>query len=267
MGRVEFTPAVVAHSRAVALLTELAQCSEGTFDEVDAAIAQRLDPITGLDQRAEILRAAVAILIERGDPTETPIAGALVTAWLQTQNLTDHHRRELAALSANLVSPLLDAVERSSSHAQASARLWAVNALRAIPRTDAPALTAIVKRTTSWLRIISRGVRNGGLGVTKDFEEHRAKRLIDRVGVDQSGPLTILGQAMTFVELNDGVLHATVPSILDGFRLALAVPLIEAATGANRGLSRRIASVCYERWSGSSRAIRISIPYRQHPFD
>ncbi|MGF7000821.1 hypothetical protein [Paraburkholderia sp. GAS32] len=230
IGKIEFMPEVVAHSLAAALLTGLATRNGETYDVIDAALAQWLDPIAGLDQRAEILRAAVAILIERGDPTETPIAGALVTSWLQTQNLTDHHRRELAALSANLISPLLDAIEHSASHAQASARLWAVSALRAIPRTDIPARTAIVKRTMSWLRMISRGVRDSGVGNAKDFEEHRAQQLIDRVGVDQSGPLTILGQEMIFVDLDEGILHATVPSILDGFPLAPAVPLIEVAT-------------------------------------
>jgi hypothetical protein len=229
-GAIEFTPTVVAHSLAGALLAALAPLTTATHDVVDAALTKWLDPIAGLDQSPEILRAAVAILIERGDKTDTPIAGALVAAWLQSQNLPENHRRELEALAANLVSPLLDSIERSTSHTQLSARLSAVNALRAIPRTDSVASTTIVDRATSWLRPISRDVRASGFGSTNDFEKQRAKRLIDCVGVDRSGPMTILGHAMTFVDYGDGVLGALVPSILEGFPLAPAASVIEMAT-------------------------------------
>src|SRR5205823_5131756 len=130
-GSMQLDPTVVAHSLGAALLFHLDELKGATFATIDAEVTQWLDPIAGLDQRAEILRAAVSILVERGGPRDTPAAGVLVTSWLQTQNVTDGHRRELAMLSPNIPHALLDAVEQSDARAQASARLWAVNALRA----------------------------------------------------------------------------------------------------------------------------------------
>ena len=110
-----------------------------TFDAVNAELSQWLDPIACLDQRAEILRAAVSIYVERGVPSAPAVGGVLVTAWVQTQNVSDAHRRDLAVLAASLSDALLDAVQQSNDRTHASARLWAVNALRAIDQQHASA--------------------------------------------------------------------------------------------------------------------------------
>jgi hypothetical protein len=197
--------------------------SDATFEATEAEVGQWLDPIAGLDQRAEILRAAVSILVERGGLTITAIGGVLVTAWLQTQNVTDGHRRELASLAPNMPEALLDAVERSDAHAQASARLWAVNTLRAIPRTEGPPLTAIVARIRTWFSIVSRDVDNSP-EANADFERRRAERYRARIGVDASGTLTVLGIELRLVDRDDGRLQAAAPSILEGFPLAKIIP-------------------------------------------
>ena len=75
----------------------------------------------------------------------------LLTAWLQAQNVTDAHREEIVALASDLPGALLDAVEYSDTDVHESARHWAVQALRAIPRTDDAALRVIVERTRCWV--------------------------------------------------------------------------------------------------------------------
>src|SRR5205823_5382381 len=95
-GSIHLNPTVVAHALGAALLAHLDPMAGLRFAVVEAEVTKWLDPIAGFDQRAEVLRAAVSILVERGGPTATSVAGALVTAWLQTQNVTDNHRRELA---------------------------------------------------------------------------------------------------------------------------------------------------------------------------
>ena len=117
-GSMQLTPTVVAHALGAALLAHLDTLNAASGTTLDAEVTQWLDPIAGLDQRAEILRAAVSILVERGNATATPAAGALVTAWLQTQNVTDGHRRELASLAPHIPDALLDAVEQSHPHAR-----------------------------------------------------------------------------------------------------------------------------------------------------
>ena len=227
-GRMQLTPTVVAHALGAALLAQLDGINAPTFGMVESEISQWLDPIAGLDQRAEILRAAVSILVERGGPTPTPVAGVLVTAWLQSQNVTDNHRRELAALAPDLPEALLDAVQHSDARSQASARVWAINALRAIPRNDGLALAAIVARTKAWLSIVSREI-DPRRDANPDFEKHRADRYKGKIGVDESGAITILGVPLQLVDRDDGSLPAAVPSILEGFPLATTVPCFEAA--------------------------------------
>jgi len=244
-GVVQLSPTVVAHALGAALLAHLDAIGAPTFARIDAELTHWLDPIAGLDQRAEILRAAVSILVERGSPTAVPVAGALVTAWLQTQNITDSHRRELAILAPYIPEALLDAVEQSDAHAQTSARLWAINALRAIPRAEGRALTAIVARLRAWFSIVSREVA-GQLWVPPDLEEQRAnfekqradserqrsERYKARIGIDESGPLTVIGVPLRLVDRDDGRLQTVAPSILDGFPLAKALPCFEAAAVA-----------------------------------
>ena len=79
----------------------------------------------------------------------------LVTAWLQSQNILDAHRQELADLAPNLPNALLDAVEHSDSLAHDSAIFWAVNALSKISRDDSAVFDTIVKRSCRWLSIVS----------------------------------------------------------------------------------------------------------------
>ena len=70
-----------------------------------------------------------------------------------------------------------------------------------------------------------------------DFEKRRAERYRARIGVDASGPITVLGLGLQLVDRADGTLPAAAPSILEGFPLAKVLPCFEAAAvaGAVRG--------------------------------
>jgi hypothetical protein len=165
LGAMQLSPTVVAHALGMALLAHLEDIGDATFAAIETDLAQWLDPIAGLDQRAEILRAAVSIFVERGVSTTTPVAGVLVTAWLQTQNVSDSHRRELASLAPSIPEALLDAVEQSAAYAQASARMWAINALRAIPRAEGPPLTAIIARVRVFVDARSNAATSSSISV------------------------------------------------------------------------------------------------------
>ena len=242
-GSLQLTPTVVAHALGGALLAHLNAVTTPTFATLDTELVQWLDPIAGLDQRAEILRAAISILVERGGPTDSPMAGVLVTAWLQTQNVTDGHRRELAILASHLTDALLDAVEHSDNRTHASARLWAVNALRAIPRSDESALRVIILRMRRWFSIVSRDV-DPRPNANADFEKDRSARFKHRIGNDSSGPITVVGVDLELVDRTDGTLQSAAPSILEGFPLAKAGPIFEVAAVA---LAVRRSS---EGWDG-----------------
>ena len=219
-GDLQLTPAVIAHALGIALLNDLDQVNSPTFETLDATLAEWLDPIAGLDEQVEILRAAVSILVEQGRASEAPVPGVLVTAWLQSQNTPDEHRQELADLVPHFPNALLDAIEYSNSHAHNSARVWAVNALSTIPRDDSAVLDMIVKRSCCWLGVVA---------CDSDRQSDRLKRLI---GIDTPGPITVGGVELELVDQSSSLLKAVVPLIVEGFPLADALPIFETAAVA-----------------------------------
>ncbi|TGU74587.1 hypothetical protein E4633_03740 [Geomonas terrae] len=225
-GNIRLTPDIVAHALGVALVAELEGIASPSFDSVNNELTRWLDPLGGLEQRADVLRAAVSIIVERGVAT-SPVAGVLVTAWLQTQNVPDEHRLEVVALATELCEPLLCCIEHSTEYANASARGWSVNALRAIPRTDFTALAAIVGRACQWLSVVSREVEPNESN--SEIEKRRSEHFAARIGVDASGPIRVLGLDLRFVDHDSRALGATLPSILEGFPLAPAVSIFETA--------------------------------------
>lgn len=231
-GSMQLVPTVVAHALGVAMLAHLAEKTLSDADAIDAEVTKWLDPIAGLDQRAEILRASVSILAARVGTQAAPTEGVLVAAWLQTQNITDAHRRELAALASLIPGALLDAVERSRSSAQRSARIWAINALRAIPRVESSQLATIIARARQWLLTISRDVE-----VRRDpdssIDKSRSEGFKTRIGFDHAGSATILGLPVVMADRADIALQVAIPAIIEGFPLAKVLPCFEAAAVAN----------------------------------
>ncbi|MBN9987126.1 hypothetical protein [Rhizobium laguerreae] len=227
-GGFEFSPAIVAHALGAALLNGLLRQTGSSYDALNATVTAFLDPITGLDQRSEILRAAVSILVEQGEAKSSKSTGVLVTNWLHTQNITDRHRQELGSLANELLFGLLDAVERSQTRTHASARIWAVNALRAIPRDDLEAATAISERLRTWFCVVSRGLEKVPEG-EDEAEKRRSLRLLERVGRDEDGPVQILSLPVQFIGREELSPAATAATILEGFPLSGAVGVFEAA--------------------------------------
>jgi hypothetical protein len=243
-GNLQFTSTVVAHALGAALLAHLDTLVDPAFTALNAELTQWIDPISGFDQRSEILRAAVSILVERGHPTTSALPGVLVTEWLQTQNVSDYQRLELTNLAPNLCGALLDAVEHSDGRTQASARLWAVNALRAIPRTDIANFEIIIMRTCHWLSIVSRDV-DPRPEANVAFETARSDRFKRRIGIDSSKKITVVGVDIELIDRGDGRLQAIVSSIIEGFPLARAMQIFEVAAVAS-SVGDRLS----ESWDG-----------------
>jgi hypothetical protein len=226
-GQLVLSPTLVAHALGAALLNHLDELGVTDRDKTDLKLAQWLDPISGLDERAEILRAAVSIVIERDSPTAPAVATSLVSEWLRSQNIPDEHRTELTRIAAAIPDPLLETVSLQGDGAQRSARTWAVNALRAIPKTDTELLSKIISHATNWLKIISRDVDHSAHR-SDDSEKVRSSRFIKRLGVDSDGPYTVLGSQIQLVERRSDEVIRTIPSLLEGFPLVSAAPVFEA---------------------------------------
>ena len=229
----QITPAVVAHALGAALLNDLDQEASPTFETLNARLAEWFDPISGLDEKAEILRAAVSILVEQERATESPVPGVLITAWLQSQNVSDEHRQELADLAPNFPDALLDTIEHSDSYAYDSARFWAVNALRNIPREDTVAFAKIIQRSLRWMSIVSRDVDTQP-NANEERDKRRSDRLKNLIGIDSSQRIKVCGVELDLVDhdTGSGAGQSTVPSIIEAFPLSKALPIFEVAAVA-----------------------------------
>ena len=229
-GNLQLTPAVVAHALGAALLNDLNQEASPTFETLNAKLVEWFDPISGLDERAKILRATVSILVEQGRATESPVPGVIVTAWLQSQNVPHEHRQELANLAPNFPDALLDAIEHSDSYIHDSARFWAVNALRNIPKEDTAAFTKIIERTRRWMSIVSRDVDTQP-NANKERNKRRSDRLKNLIGIDSSQYIKVCGVELELVDHDIGfsARQSAVPSIIEVFPLSKALPIFEVA--------------------------------------
>jgi len=225
-GSFRVRPEIVSHALALAAIDNLKQLPEPTFDEVNQKLGEWLDPIERLDQTAEILRAAVAILIAEGRAERPPIPSAVLTTWLQTQNAPETHRQEVIDLAGEFPTALLDAIERSNSLTHNAARRTATLALRKLSREDAKAMETIFARVTCWLRVISLTTRHEP-GATS-VPEWSSKHFIRRLGTDRAGNVTILGRPFQLVLHEAPYCKAVIPAIIEGFPLASAQRVFEA---------------------------------------
>ena len=121
---------ILDHALALALLDHLTtRLQDPTCECVHQELGEWLDPIERLDQTAEILRAAIAILVAQGRAEQPPIPSAVVTTWLHTQNAPETHRQEVIAQAKEFPTALLDAIERSNSLTHNASRRIAMLAL------------------------------------------------------------------------------------------------------------------------------------------
>lgn len=236
----QLVPEIVSHALGAALLEYLDSIARRGKTSVGAALAEWLDPISGLEERAELLRAATSIMAERDGSTAPEIAGGIMTAWLQTQNLPAVHLNEIRRLASHHAQPLLDTVEQSKARPQASARAAAIDALRGVPSNDPVVYGLIIATAVRWLSRVSRDVSLLQEGF-EQVENHRSARLLKHIGVDHPGPVSVLGYSIDLIDHDDDDLAAAIVSILDGrplvgatevfVRIALATAIRSGTTG------------------------------------
>lgn len=224
-GKLILSPTIVSHALGAALLEHLRGVEEDLGrGALETALTDWLDPIAAIDARAEILRAAVSILLESDPARQRAALGLLVKDWLRSQNLPDTHRSEVVRLALPLCGPLLDIVETP----WVPARNLAVDALRRMPRGNEASRNLVIARCATWLQTVSRDVDHPAHRNT-EAERARSNRLIKRIGVDVDGERIVLGERLTFVERLDHDPLGDIPTLLNGYPLVPVLPVFSAA--------------------------------------
>lgn len=227
-GDFTLSPVLVEHALGAALLADLDALTEPNREQAENLLAEWGDPIFGLDQLAEIRRAAVSIMVEREEATPRSVAAALLADWMQSQHLPQNHRDEICRLAGRLDDELLEVLSQRGNAMKRAVTFLCVRALRSLPRADIAARTKIVEACTSWLCHVSRDVmplkhRNA------ESEKARSDRMMRRLGADEDGLRQVVGVQVELHERLSDYPRSVVPSLLDGFPLAEAMPVFEAA--------------------------------------
>ncbi|MDR7099362.1 hypothetical protein J2X04_001709 [Lysobacter niabensis] len=243
-GTMQLSPIMVDHALGATVVFLLTSSANADRHALETTLAQWLDPISGLDQRAEILRAAVSIALESGAPSH--ILGVLSAAWMQTQNLPQSHVGEVHALARELPEALLDVIELSHRSTHAASQRVAIDALRAVDRDDLLVRQLVLSRAADWLRIVSRDIEVHA-APDPEVERRRHERLIARVGRDESGLLTVLGERIFFVDRDEAMWAEHVSALIEGYPLADAMPALRiAAIAASIAFNHQ--AWCQLRW-------------------
>jgi hypothetical protein len=234
----KLTPPATFLALGVSLVTYLLDSPSHDWREVNERLEKWFDPVSGLDETAEILRAAVLVCIT--NPAQTVlISGSMVTRWAQIQNLPAEHEKELISHASELVNPLLDTVERSGSFAQASAKNLAVEALHHLSPTDTEAFNAVVKRIVGWFRVSlhdfpRQRLKNPQHGKICDAHEMERQNDIEgRIGHTETGVRTILGISVEFVEYEKSAPSSMAARLLEIFPLSGTIQVFEKAAVVN----------------------------------
>ncbi len=225
-GEVAFEPRFVHYALGLALARRLEAASSGSEAE---ALAGFLEPIAGLDERVEIVRAAVSVVLcGPGSARRDAVLGALCVAWVQSQEFPTEHEKELRRVAPELVEGLLDAVEASGGYGLSGPRYRAINALDTVDETDGAVAQTISDRAVRWCGFLSRERWGGSDDDRRNYRfEDRCKRLSERIGTSEIGTVSLAGRGFEIVDARTRELVVAAAQLLQGRPLKHAIAVLE----------------------------------------
>jgi hypothetical protein len=191
LGSVHLDAAIVEHALGLQLVSELSRFAGATNGDGAEAAQKFLEPISGLDVFADILRAAVNISIctpSITDETRT----FLVSKWLECQNFPDSHAEDVLSLAIPLCSSLLNYIERENSHFQERTSSLPLAALQRAISSGGSTQQLVLNRIESWFTVIPLDL-NSHRASDEQFEARKRSEIELRIGSALPGARRILG--------------------------------------------------------------------------
>ena len=159
----------------------------------------------------------MSIALLRHDVELPAWLGTLYTRWLHSQNLPETHLGDVEILAPELVTPMLDVIEASTGHSLTTPRQIAIAAVATVDRTDSRVAATIAERGSRWQSYISLEIRGDRSDRGEDsFHAQRCRRLTERIGTAESGPVTIADREFEIVERTDDDLIVAAAQLLQG---------------------------------------------------
>jgi hypothetical protein len=226
LGNVHLDSALVEHALGLQLVSELSRFAGVTNGGEVEAVQKFLEPISGLDVFADVLRAAVNISICTPSITDETRA-FLVSEWLQCQNFPDRHAEDVLSLAIPLCPSLLNYIERENSHFQERASSLSLASLQRAINSGGPIQQLILDRIASWFKVIPLDLKRRASN--EQFEARQRNEIEKRIGSTQPGDRRILG--LDFILTDDD----------NSLRMEIAVQLIQ-------NIPRQLCKPVFERF-------------------
>lgn len=231
----------------IALLDSL-DGAENTFEGVQAHAHMWLEPVGAIDESADVLRAALAILSALGRADGSPTTDALLVLWLNAQNPSASIERDALAFGESFPRSMLTVIENSVSGARSAAFHYAVQSLRRLPRARTEDWDRLIQRMlewTSWVILPNRDHLNDPNHYAKRHQE----QLLTRIGASTPGRVLVHGESLKMDYSHPGDPSAAIPGILEGHDLRIFMPIIRRAA-VREAVRVQIESSCWDglRW-------------------
>lgn len=193
---------LVFHALGLDLLESLVVAHNLT--EMNSILETWLGPLSGFDDEAEILRAALSIALQDERDHRSDVLSALLYAWLTSQNIPKMHKEEIDKQSKELLLPLLEVVERSVKEGANGSLQSALGSLETLNRSTSEYTEAVRRKLKMWFVNLSLDIGKYGKqehGIKHD--ETQRTGFVDRLGTDALGKLNLLGYEFNIVEASD----------------------------------------------------------------
>ncbi|MFZ6760398.1 hypothetical protein ACO0K9_24610 [Undibacterium sp. Ji50W] len=211
----------------IALLESL-DGMESTVEGAQAHVLKWLEPVGAIDESADVLRAALAILSALGVSDGSPTTDALLVLWLNVQNPSASIERDAFAFGESFPQSMLTVIEHSVSGSQSAAFHYAVQSIRRLPRArteDWDQITLRMLEWTSWVTLPNRDHLKDPNHYTKRHHE----QLLIRIGSGIPGRVQVYGESLKLDYSHPGEPSAAIPGILEGHDLNFFMPIIRRA--------------------------------------
>ncbi len=211
----------------IALLDSL-EGAENTFEGIQAHALKWLEPVGAIDESADVLKAALAVLSALGVSDGSPTTDALLVLWLNAQNPSASIERDALAFGEAFPRSMLTVIEHSVSGARSAAFHYAVQSLRRLPRSRIEDWNQINQRMlewTSWVTLPNRSHLNDPNHYAKRHQE----QLLTRIAAGTPGRVLVHGESLKLEYSHPGDPSAAIPGVLEGHDLNLFMPILRRA--------------------------------------
>lgn len=231
----------------IALLNSL-EGAVNTFEGVQAHALKWLEPVGAIDEAADVLRAALAILSALGVSDGNPATDALLVLWLNVQNPPASIERDALAFGESFPRSMLTVIEHSVSGSRSTAFHYAVQSLRRLPRARTEDWDRITQRMLEWSSWVTLPNRTH-LNDPNHYAKRHQEQLLTRIGAGTPGRALVHGESLKLDYGHTGDPSAAIPGILEGHTLNFFMPIIRR-TAVRQAVSVDSESRCWDglRW-------------------